>query len=217
MGMQIAVMAGTAVDTAMGVEVLRRAGVAAMACPVSETAGEQMAFQILPEEARHRRMCRLFADLREKGIRAVFVYCNSLSAVVEFDSLSAQFDMAVVTPLQSYRAVAAAQRAVAVLAANCQSLAGIEKELYRGNPAVEIYGAAMLPLVQAIEAETPPDALVKRFALEQLLRGFAQCGAQCLILGCTHFPYFKDALAQLEILPLYDPAEEMCRRLLAAL
>ena len=42
------------------------------------------------------------------------------------------------------------------------------------------------------------------------------CGAEALVLGCTHFPYFKEALAARTALPLVDPAEEMLR-LLAAL
>ena len=39
-------------------------------------------------------------------------------------------------------------------------------------------------------------------------------GAQALVLGCTHFPYFKAALAAKTELPLVDPAEEMVRRVL---
>lgn len=213
----IAVMAGTAVDTAMGVRFLQSRGLEALSCPVSRTAGEQMAFQVLPEEERTRQITALLQQLQAQGVRAVFVYCNSLSAVVDFDRLAEQLGLVIVTPLQSYRAVAASHDRVAVLAANCQSLAGIEKELLAGGPSVEIYGTAMLPLVQGIEAETPPERLVERFSLKSLLEVYAQCGAQCLILGCTHFPYLKDALARLDILPLYDPAEDMCRRLRPAL
>jgi len=33
------------------------------------------------------------------------------------------------------------------------------------------------------------------------------------VLGCTHFPYFKEALAARTRLPLVDPAEEMLRLL----
>ena len=38
-------------------------------------------------------------------------------------------------------------------------------------------------------------------------------GIDTLILGCTHFPYFKEALAARTGLPLVDPAEEMLRLL----
>jgi glutamate racemase len=211
--MRIAVMAGTVVDTAMGVEFLRQKGLEALGCPISRTAGEQMAFQVLPLEQRMARLRQVFGELQADGVTAVFVYCNSLSSVADFDGLAAEFSMTVVTPLQCYRAVAARHDKVAVLAANCQSLAGIEKELYRGNGAVDIFGMAMLPLVQAIEANIPPEDLVEQFALAGLLRTFARCGAQCLILGCTHFPYLKDALARLDLLPLFDPAEAMVQRL----
>jgi len=36
---------------------------------------------------------------------------------------------------------------------------------------------------------------------------------EALVLGCTHFPYFKEALAARTGLPLVDPAEEMLRLL----
>ena len=34
-----------------------------------------------------------------------------------------------------------------------------------------------------------------------------------MILGCTHFPYVKQALQAQTTLPLIDPAEEMIRML----
>ena len=33
------------------------------------------------------------------------------------------------------------------------------------------------------------------------------------MLGCTHFPYFKEVLARQIRLPILDPAEEMLRLL----
>ena len=55
------------------------------------------------------------------------------------------------------------------------------------------------------------DAGIKRGEerLVELTEWFASCGMEALLLGCTHFPYFKEALAERVSLPLIDPADEM--------
>ena len=53
--------------------------------------------------------------------------------------------------------------------------------------------------------------------LTVLYEWYRTCGMDALILGCTHFPYFKEALAEQTSLPLIDPAQEMVRLLLAGL
>lgn len=71
----------------------------------------------------------------------------------------------------------------------------------------------MLPAVESIEAGVPPEELVERHHLPELAEWFRRCGMEALVLGCTHFPYFKEALAARTSLPLIDPAEEMVRKL----
>ena len=51
------------------------------------------------------------------------------------------------------------------------------------------------------------------YILVALAAWFADGGMEALVLGCTHFPYFKEALAARTGLPLVDPAEEMLRLL----
>jgi len=65
----------------------------------------------------------------------------------------------------------------------------------------------------AVEAGMPPEELVERHRLAALAAWFADGGMEALVLGCTHFPYFKEALAARTGLPLVDPAEEMLRLL----
>ena len=55
--------------------------------------------------------------------------------------------------------------------------------------------------------------LVERHRLPELAEWFRGCGMEALVLGCTHFPYFKASLAERTSLPLLDPAEDMVRRL----
>ena len=71
----------------------------------------------------------------------------------------------------------------------------------------------LLPVVLDIEAGEDPDVLVKRHRLPELAEWYQALGAEALVLGCTHFPYFKEALLRQITLPVIDPAEEMLRLL----
>ena len=52
--------------------------------------------------------------------------------------------------------------------------------------------------------------------MREAMRLIAERGfAEALLLGCTHFPYFKEALARRTSLPLIDPAREMLELLQA--
>jgi glutamate racemase len=74
--------------------------------------------------------------------------------------------------------------------------------------------AGLLPVVLSIEAGLPPEQLVDQHHLVALVNWFESCGAEALLLGCTHFPYFKEELAQRTLLPLIDPADEMLHLLM---
>ena len=80
---------------------------------------------------------------------------------------------------------------------------------------MDLLGACMLPAVLSIEQGEDPAELVERHHLPELAEWFSRCGMEALVLGCTHFPYFREALARRTSLPLIDPAEEMIRLLTA--
>ena len=181
----IAVLAGTPVDTQMGVDCLAKAGLAGLAFPMA-------------------------SDPCQKA----FVYCNSLSGAVDFSPMAVETGMTIVTPLDVYRDLAPRYRRLGLIAANAQGLAGIERTLFAANPELDLLGACMLPAVLSIEAGQPPEALVEQHHLPELAEWFRLCGMEALVLGCTHFPYFKEALAKRTSLPLIDPAEEMVHRIM---
>ncbi len=205
----IAVLAGTPVDTRMGVDVLSAAGLPGASFPISPDPREQTAFQISSPAEKHRTALDILDKARAEGCRKAFVYCNSLSASVDFDALARETGMQIVTPLHVYRDLAPRYRSLAFIAANAQGLAGIERVLLDANPTLDTLSAGALPVVLAIEAGLPPDELVERHHLAELCGWFAACGMEALVLGCTHFPYFKEALARRTSLPLIDPAAEM--------
>ena len=145
----------------------------------------------------------------------MFVYCNSLSSSVDFPTLARETGLRIVTPLDVYRHLAPSYGRLGLIAANAQGLAGIERTLLTANPELDLLGACLLPVVLSIEAGLPPRELVKQHHLGELAEWYRTCGMDALILGCTHFPYFKEALAEQTSLPLIDPAQEMVRLLLA--
>lgn len=200
----IAVLAGTPVDTRMGVSVLQKAGLAGIPFPVSEDPRAQTAFQLLPSEEKLAAMEAVLRIAMERGCRRALVYCNSMSASVDFSELSEKLGLPVVTPMDVYRRAAGMYRRLGVIAANAQGLAGIERALLASNPTLDLYGACALPAVLSVEAGEPP---------EELTSWLQSCGAETLLLGCTHFPYFKAALAARTTLPLLDPDQEMLRLL----
>lgn len=211
----IAVLAGTPVDTQMGVDVLSAAGLSGAPFPISPDPREQTAFQISSPAEKHRTALAILNRAQAQGCRKAFVYCNSLSSSVDFDALARETGMRIVTPLQVYRTLAPQYRSLAFIAANAQGLAGIERVLLDANPGLDTLSTAALPVVLAIEAGLPPEELVQRHRLAELADWFADCGMEALLLGCTHFPYFKEALARRTSLPLIDPAAKMLELLCA--
>lgn len=209
----IAVLAGTPVDTKMGLARLAEAGMAGEPFPLAEDPRAQTAFQHSAPEKRTAAVRSVLERARAGGCGRAFVYCNSLSAAVDFGALAEETGLRIVTPMDAYRALAGRYRRLAVIAANGQGLSGIEGTLYAANPGLDLLGAALLPVVVAIEAGTPPEELVERFRLAELAEWFRRCGMEALALGCTHFPCFRSALAARTALPLLDPAEEMLRRI----
>lgn len=205
----IAVMAGTPVDTHMGVSILKSRGLPCIPFPISMNPQEQTLFQVSPAGDKRRHMLALLRQSQSLGCQKVFVYCNSLSAAVDFPSLAQETGQRIVTPLEVYGSLARRYRKLAFIAANAQGLSGIERVLLGANPQLSTLSAALLPVVFAIEDGMEPEELTERFRLAELARWFSACGMEALLLGCTHFPYFKEALSRRTELPIIDPAAEM--------
>ena len=158
----IAVLAGTPVDTRMGVAYLEERGLPGVPFPLSRGPREQTAFQHAPAADKRRQALAVLRGAMAQGCRRAFVYCNSLSAAVDFPGLAEETGMRIVTPLDVYRRLAPRYRALGVIAANAQGLSGIEKVLLEANPALDLLGACALPVVLAVEAGMPPEELVER-------------------------------------------------------
>ena len=209
----IAVMAGTPVDSEMGVAVLEKHGIVGRAYAMAADPIAQTAFQNQKMAVKMDVIRDTLSEIRVCGTEKVFVYCNSLSGAVDFETLANESGMQIITPLTVYRQLAQNYTRLGVIAANAQGLAGIERTLYAANPALHVLGATLLRVVEAIEMSEKPQDIVRRYGLAALIEWYAACDLEAVILGCTHFPYFKDELSKQSALPMIDPAEEMVRLL----
>ena len=216
--MKIAVIAGTPVDTKMGVEYLAEKDPQAetIYLPCADSPRECHVFQMQSEDEKYKGMEKLFEDAIAQGADRFFIYCNSLSSTVDFSALADELNVKCVTPLDVYAKLAAGYKCVGLIAANNQATGGIEKVFTDANPDCYVIGTGLLNLVENIESgfrkEGPaylPEAIVDRLHLRELCSFYERNGAEALVLGCTHFPYLKDALSKITVLPIIDPADIM--------
>ena len=203
--MKIAVMAGTPIDSKLGENLLNSHGYNDIVLvPISNNPVEQTTFQSLNDSEREKIIVEIIEQLKEKNCEVIFVYCNSLSSVVDFDRLAIEHNIKIVTPMQMYRNLGLEYKYLAVMAANSHGLTGVENNLYVSNPSLRVLGLSMLELVKAIEEENSPEKIVKDFNFEVLFNYFEQTKVEAVVLGCTHFPYIKKELEKITNLPIID-------------
>ena len=203
--MKIAVMAGTPIDSNLGAELLKSYGYdEVVLVPISNNPVEQTTFQALEDAERENIIIKIIEELKEKDCDTIFVYCNSLSSVVDFDRLAEKMSISIITPMQMYRNLGLEYKYLAVMAANSHGLTGVENNLYVSNPRLRVLGLSMLELVKAIEEGYKPEQIVEDFNFKKLFNYFELTNVEAVVLGCTHFPYIKKELEKITKLPIID-------------
>lgn len=199
----VAVMAGTPVDTAFGVRLVATLTKNFIPLPISSTPREQTMFQTMSEEkkALHIEACLQV----HQNIACLLVYCNSLSGSLDFTRLSDTLGIPIFTPLHFYHTIAKQYTSFGVLSANAQGSAGIERALLSRNPQAMVYGITSLAWVEAIEQGRDPDSIVSQLGLQHAISFFEDNHVDCILLGCTHFPYFLKELQQMTTIPCHIP------------
>ena len=227
---RVAVLAGTPVDTRMGVDYLQNKNsgqeglrLLPLYVPVAEDCDAQVRFQYSDDDGKRAVMDNLFDEEIAKGTRDFFIYCNSLSGAFDFDSyavmksLDAGEDIHIYTPLQVYRKLGKDYKCLGVMAANNLSAHAIEEALLSANQDLYMIGTGNMAIVRAIEDGLSPEEVAEKCGLSQMTGYMEACGAEAIVLGCTHFPYFRSELEKLCGVPVIDPAEEMYESLISSL
>lgn len=212
--MVIGVIAGTPVDTKMGVDYIETKGHKTIGRFCSNTAQEQAHMQVFDPEGLTEKFIEICNEMVNMGAQGIFVNCNSLSGAINLKYAKKKITVKVVTPLDIYEGSLKDYNSLSVIASGCKSLASIEGIILKNNPECMIIGAGILPIVVAIETGEKPEKIYNDFKIKSLLESFSSMGSEALVLGCTHFPYMIDSIKKDLTIPIINPSDEMLEILL---
>ncbi len=137
------------------------------------------------------------AFLIEKGIKLLVVACNAASSVA-LDALRAECRVPVVGVIEPGAKAAVASTSngrVGVIGTEVTIASGAyTRALKRLRPQLEIYTRAC-PLFVPLAEEGWTDNEVTHATIALYLGSLRKSGIDALILGCTHYPLLKDAIA----------------------
>ena len=157
----------------------------------------------------------------ERGVKLMVVACNTMSAIA-LDALRTRYDVPVVGVITpgARAAVAATPRGrIGVIGTEATIASGAyEREIRALSPNAEIFARAC-PLFVPLAEEGWLDNDVARRAVGIYLGSLKKSGIDALILGCTHYPLLRPAIADFvgSGVRIVDSAEETAgevRRLL---
>lgn len=210
---KIGVMAGTIIDTQMGVDLLKEKGFEAYPYSISKNCYEQDKLQFLSKEELENIVLEKLIHMKENNIDSCFVYCNSLSSAVDFQKLSKKINFKIITPFDAYNIIGKNYDFLFIMAANSISTKNIEEFIKKLNPQAKFLSLGFLSLVNRIESCKTKKDILEQTALQELFTFFEKIEPQiekrAVILACTHFPYIKDEIISLTNLKIIDPANKM--------
>jgi len=207
--MIIGVIAGTPVDTKMGMDYIEGKGHRVIGRFCSNSAEEQAHMQIFDPERLTEKFIKICNNMVENGAEGIFVNCNSLSGAINLKYARKRILTKIVTPLDIYEKSLSTYKCLSVIASGCKSLASIEEIILKSNPNCMIIGAGILPLVVGIETKEKPEKIYRDFRIQELLESFSAMGAEALVLGCTHFPYIIESVKKNLSIPIINPSDKM--------
>lgn len=136
-------------------------------------------------------------QLVDRGVKALVVACNTASAFALAELTQRFTDLpvyGVVAPGAAAAVDVADASGVLVLATESTIQGGAyQRALTARVPTMRVYGRAC-PLWVTLAEQGPLQREFTATVLKHYLRGFCGVGPRTVLLGCTHFPVFVDAL-----------------------
>ena len=213
--MKIAVMAGTPIDTEMGEDILKENEfLDLISFPISENPIEQTIFQTSTNDFKEKVINEKIDFMKKNDSDILFVYCNSLSGAVDFEKISRERGVKIITPLQIYFELAKEYRKIAVISVNAQGLSGIENVFFKSNPEINVVGLTFLEVVKEIEKGILPEKISQKFNFDGLVKYLETLNVEAIVLGCTHFPYIVDEIRKRTNIKIINPADKMVSKIL---
>lgn len=159
--------------------------------------------------------------LQERGVKMVVVACNTATADA-LPQLQGEFDLPVVGVIEpGVRAAIATTRngRIGVIGTSGTIRSGAyQNAILARRPDARVHSKAcplFVPLVEEGWTETP----VTRLVVEEYLRPYTSLHVDTLVLGCTHYPLLKPAIAAFlgGTVTLVDSAIETAREVAVVL
>jgi glutamate racemase len=153
--------------------------------------------------------------LLARGVKLLVVACNTMSAVA-LDALRGRVDVPVIGVIEPGARAAVERtrnRRVGVIGTETTIASGLYTRALRGlAPDLEIFTRAC-PLFVPLAEEGWTDNEIARATVAAYLESIKTSGIDTLILGCTHYPLLKRAIARFlgRRVRLVDSAEETAR------
>ncbi len=136
--------------------------------------------------------------LIDRGVKAIIVACNTVSAVA-LDMLRVELDVPVLGVIVpgARAAVAASQGGtIGVLGTTGTIASGAyPRAVASVSTRTEVLGQAA-PLLVSLVEEGWLDGEVPRLAAQRYLRPLVEANASCVVLGCTHFPLLRAVIQE---------------------
>lgn len=167
-----------------------------------------------PEAFIEQRAMAVTGFLVASGAKAVVLACHTVT-VVAVEALRARYGLPIVAIEPAIKpAAAASRRGVVGVLATTRTLASaaVARLTAQHAQGVQLIVQACPGLVEAVEAgDTGSDALLQ--LLTQYTSGMRAAGADTVVLGCTHYPFLRDALHRVlgPTVALVDPAQAVAR------
>ena len=212
--MKIAVMAGTPIDTKMGVSLLYKNDFnEILDIPISRNPSEQTIFQVSNREYKEKIINNHIDNIKEQNCNVLFVYCNSLSSSLDFNEIAKTKNIRIITPMNIYVEISKKYKKIGIISANAQGLAGIEKVMFQTNENIEIVGITLLEMVKEIEKCENVKKISEKFDFLTLIKYFNAMKVDAIVVGCTHFTYVKEEFKKLTNIEILDPGIKMIEKI----
>ena len=134
--------------------------------------------------------------LLDHDVKMIVVACNTASAVA-LKALQSEFDIPVVGVIAPGSEAALAHstsRRIGVIGTTSTIRSeAYSQKIHEADPRCLVLSQACPLLVPLVEEDWPQDEVIGQI-LEYYLAPFKESRCDSLILGCTHYPYLKDAI-----------------------
>lgn len=215
---KVAVIAGTEIDTNMGYEIIKDLNIEVVKMPISKNSKEQTLLQFKGKQYIEEKTREVLKEAKFLNCDAIFLYCNSLSSSIDYKKMEKEFQLPIVTPLETYSDYSKKYNTTGVLTANANSSVVIEKILKDSNSLNDSIIISNNILVEAIEDKLDPNIIIETLGLKDMIVFFENTKInnkyiEAIIIGCTHFPYIENEIKTLTNIKILNPADNMILRL----